>query len=156
MKEQNLGYGQNVQGFSSEEELFEFLASQRQAAIDALPHALPAQHEITFGSFVFRAVPPDLSIFGRILREDEFGTDEEGQEELAMTREARTRGLIYGKWYSKVVPEGEYGSAHIIQCWPITLEEFEEATSLHWQLWPKLWKKVRDEIEAARLEGEDG
>jgi len=150
VKEQDLGRGQRIIGFDTQEELFNYLASQRQASIEALAHTLPEQNAIGWGSHVFKVAPPDLAIFGYILTEAEL----EDPEELAMTRDARTRGMVYGQWFSEVVPEGEYGSTHIIECWPITTWEFRLAGEKGWQPWPELLDRVRDEIDAARLAGE--
>lgn len=49
-------------------------------------------------------------------------------------RESREMGYMFGKHYSVVVPEGEWGSAHVSQLVPISKETFEFFKSREWVL----------------------
>jgi hypothetical protein len=61
---------------------------------------------------------------------------EELDEPVSVIRtydDARTRGYLFGTAYSVVEPEGELGSTHVYNAWPISKEAFEEARAHGWQ-----------------------
>lgn len=45
----------------------------------------------------------------------------------------RQQGLLFGRWYSVVEPQGELGSTHINTIDPITKQAFQEAKACSWQ-----------------------
>lgn len=154
MREQNLGRGHSIQGFDSTEEMIEYVKEQeRQSNADALPE----QFAINWGDRVIRVVD-DLAIWGHIYTWDEFLKDntEAGQQsdeeillELEGLKDAHLRGYRYGRWYSEVEPDGEYGSAHVVSLWPITWSDFEVARRNEWHTWPEIALRIQAEVRAA-------
>ena len=61
---------------------------------------------------------PDLLIIGRA-EDSPYASDNE-----TIYRE-RANGYIYGRWFSTVVPEGEWGSNHVSWCEELTPEAFD-------------------------------
>jgi hypothetical protein len=138
MKEQKLPHGQSIVGFSSMEEMVDYMDAKEQEAIE---NTLPAQWEIKWGARVLRIVE-DLVIFGHIFTEQEFleintdpeKPDEETIYELDGLKRAHDAGYRYGIWYSVVEPEGEYGSAHVSTLWEITPEDFSAGRENGWEV----------------------
>lgn len=64
---------------------------------------------------------------------------EESLWTLRSTVESHGRGYRFGTAYSVVTPEGELGSTHVHDLWPISAGEFAEAREDDWSL-----EKVRD------------
>ena len=52
-------------------------------------------------------------------------TDSPYEEDMEYINSGRLRGYVFGRWYSIVVPQGELGSNHVHDCFPITKEEFD-------------------------------
>lgn len=129
MKEKKLGQGISVQGFDSLEELLDY--QMRQESKNA-NQALPEQWAIGVGDYVFRLVD-ELPIFGHITQRSA-GYD---------------KGYRYGRFYSSVLPEGEYGSAHVATLWKISRNEFNRARRLHWEVWYSFAVKMTEEIMQA-------
>jgi len=161
MKEQKLGYGISIQGFSTFEEMDDFLAESER---EAIANTLPEQWQITWGSYVVRVVER-LVIFGIVYTEEQFLNtslkgeaeyDEEIRAELDDLRAAHERGYRYGRWFSEVEPDGEYGSAHVVNLWRITEEDFVAARHNGWHLNPDLIVRMHKEISAARREADRG
>lgn len=156
MREESLGRGQHIAGFDSLEEMLAYMRDQEREANEAV---LPEQWKITWGDHVFRLVD-DLAIFGYVytpnqflrsnLRAGEDLPDPEIVEELESIKHAFERGYRYGKWYSEIEPMGEYGSAHVVSLWPITVEEFEECERNDWKVTPAIAFRVAREVLAAR------
>lgn len=44
------------------------------------------------------------------------------------------RDVLYGKWYSVVVPDGESGSRHRIELWPLSDSAYQGAADMQWQV----------------------
>lgn len=70
---------------------------------------------------------------------EELSTGDNGDREAydytcKALRASRERGYIFGQAYSIVCPDGELGSTHVSQMWPISKEAFEEARTLNWKL----------------------
>lgn len=51
---------------------------------------------------------------------------------LARLEDGYGRGWRYGRWFSVMSPEGEYGAAHVAGLRPVTVAEFDAA---HWRGW---------------------
>lgn len=155
MREQKLPHGHRVIGFSSMEEMNEYMENQEREANESI---LEPQRVIGWGSYVFRLVE-DLAIWGYIFSENKFvieemlaegsATKEELEAELVDLRDSHARGYRYGMWYSVVEPTGEYGSAHISALWPITKEDFEIGRANNWELVPVIANRIADEIITA-------
>jgi hypothetical protein len=154
MREKKLGQGQSVQGFDSMEEMTAYLMQQERQAIE---NALPEQWNITWGARVVRIVDK-LAIFGQIYTEREFlaentkageAPSEEILYELDDLRNAHQRGYRYGRWYSVVEPEGEYGSAHVSTLWEITTLDFDTARAGGWVIWSDLAERLYAEQSQA-------
>lgn len=58
----------------------------------------------------------------------------EWEYEKQRYREMLAQELLYGKCYSVVVPEGEYGSTNVYRVAEISEDDFNEAKSLDWPL----------------------
>jgi hypothetical protein len=97
------------------------------------------QAGITYGDHWMSAFD-DVLIFGRVNPLDEL---DEANRQLGMGRtEMRTeremieiayrRGYRYGRCYSVIVPEGEWGSTHVVKMVPITAEQYAAAESHGW------------------------
>jgi hypothetical protein len=137
MKEEEIAPGISMIGFDSPEEAFNYM---NNAELQSILHALDEQWRIGWGAYVLRIVD-ELWIFGHVLSREELMAevsepgqepDEEGRYELRMRQESYDRGYRYGKYYSQVCPEGEYGSAHVAALWEITQQDFDEAQALGW------------------------
>lgn len=88
---------------------------------------------IDFGNdrvVVFGEVPA-FEEMDRVERELGAG-DEEARETDKMLRGAFERGYLFGQCFSVVEPEGEWGSTHKVDVWPITQAQFEEAREFNW------------------------
>ena len=127
-------------GYDSMEEAF---ADMKRAEDQANANLSPWNRDVVWGSYYMRPAPEvPCIIFGYIYTEDECrdGELEAGAdiEELEYTmrtmRSAYERGYRFGRHYSIVEPDGEIGSVHIANAWPISREEFEEAKSQDWIL----------------------
>jgi hypothetical protein len=137
MKEEEIAPGISMIGFEDAEEAFNYM---NDAELQSILHALDEQWRIGWGSYVLRIVD-ELWIFGHIFSHEELvaevtepgkAPDEEALYELRMHQASYDRGYRYGRWYSQVVPEGEYGSAHVAALWEITVEDFNQARALGW------------------------
>jgi hypothetical protein len=143
------------------EEFFQFMAQQEA---EAIAHTLDEQWAIGWGTYVLRVVD-GLWIFGKIFTEaqfleveqfDEAELDEEGQYELQHLRDMHERGYRYGQWFSEVVPNGEYGSSHVVNLWEISYPDFREAQARGWEVPPELAFKVGSEVGDALQRREKG
>jgi hypothetical protein len=152
MKEQDLGHGNKIIGFESMEEMQAYMAEQEQQGIK---YSLDEQWRITWGSHVVRVVD-ELWIFGEIFTESRYlelngpvieeDLDEEARYELDALRDSHARGYRYGRWFSIVEPEGEYGSAHVVNLWEIDRSDFERARAARWEVPPDLAYRVGQEV----------
>ena len=143
MREQDLGRGQKIIGFDSFEELMAFQEKEERLAN---AEVIEEQKEITWGDYVFRVID-ELVIFGHLFTRDEYMEDASANTED--TDRWYARGYRYGQFFSEVVPRGEYGSAHIINLWPITKGDFEVAQAHGWHIWPELLDRLYNETKTA-------
>lgn len=157
MSEQELPFGHKIIGFNSLEEIINYMARQE---VESNAEALDYQQEIQRGTYVVR-IMRDLVIWGYLMTEEEitdgYGTDPESLEELRYELEAMrdsfSRGYRYGKYFSEVEPDGEYGSAHVVTLWPITKADFEIAQRNGWLITEEQLAKIQGETIAV-LESE--
>lgn len=130
--------------FESFDDMAAFQAEQEAVANNRV---LKIQRGIEYGSHVIRFMQ-NVVIFGRVLARDEavkpmpddwnddWGDRAEAQAETEFeTRildDAYARGYRFGRWHSTWEPEGELGSAHISELYPILPPMFEEAQGVGW------------------------
>lgn len=137
----------HVQGFDSFEDAMQAMRDAEERA-NAL--TLPQQREIGYGDFWCRPVPEwGIFIFGRVSTLDELRKGEDAETIVAL-EERFTRGYRFGKAYSTIEPEGEWGDTHVANMWPITEAEFEEAKGHGWTPTEAFVKKVFSEAQAAK------
>jgi hypothetical protein len=128
----------SVRGFDNTDDMFTWMRQQEQAANDRVT---PDQAEISYGDHWMRPYE-DIVIFGYVPTPDEQAAserelgadDEEIEYEREMLADTYARGYRYGKCYSVVEPEGEWGSTHISTMVKITKEQFEEAKEAGWDI----------------------
>jgi hypothetical protein len=124
--------------FDSADEMFDFMHQQEEAAN---ARVTPEQAQIGYGAFWMRPYD-DLLIFGHVPTAEETEASERAlgadDEEIEYQREsfadAYNRGYRYGKCYSVVEPEGEWGSTHIANMIEITEQQFNQARDFSWSL----------------------
>lgn len=138
-----------VRSYDSMEEAFRDMAAHEAAANATLA---AAQRMVTYGDYWFRPMQtgpgsPPLMIFGYVETLPEV-TELEGQyydlsndedrleleATLAGIRDRHERGYMFGRCYSVVEPEGEWGDTHRANLWPITQAVFESARAKGWDL----------------------
>lgn len=128
----------NVQGFDNIEDMFAWMREREQAANDRVS---PEQAEIGYGAWWMRPYE-DIIIFGYVPTQEEqeaseraLGADDEEIEyQRDMLADAYGRGYRYGKAYSEIEPEGEWGSTHISTMVEISEELFNLARDRGWLL----------------------
>ena len=124
--------------FDSMEEMQRFLAEQTRLANESLSEE---QKAITYGDYWVRT-DYEFLIFGYINTLDELdessrrlGADEEEiAYERAMIADAHARGYMYGKAYSVVEPDGEWGSTHRVNMQKVSKQTFDRMRELGWTL----------------------
>jgi hypothetical protein len=131
-----------MKAFDSFDDMVAWMHEQEALANAALT---PEQREIGYGDHWVRQYD-DILIFGYIPTFEEIeaqeralgAEDEEIQFELEMFIDSYGRGYRYGKCYSVVEPDGEWGSTHIVSMVKITKEQFDFARANNWELtaWP--------------------
>jgi hypothetical protein len=121
----------------------------------------PEQQALTWGATWVRFYD-ELVIFGRILsREemieaesqvDDYEDPEEAKAEAAETvarlLDSHERGYMFGKAYSVIEPDGEYGDTHRADMWPISEACFEDAQAERWEP-AKMEAEYQQELVAA-------
>lgn len=113
--------------FGSIEEAFAKMEDAERAA-NLVLH--PRQQSINFGDYVIREAHGFI-IWGYILEKEQ---RDEGEDAGTVDQLDRlfVRGYRYGRWHSSVLPEGEFGDAHISTMWPIMKEDFDKAGKYGW------------------------
>jgi hypothetical protein len=152
MKEEKIGPGITMLGFESAEEMAAYMAEQEA---DAVAGSLDEQWAITWGTYVLRIVD-ELWIFGYIYTPSEYSDltpgaemDEEIIAELVQLQQSHDLGYRYGRWFSEVVPDGEYGSSHVVNLWQISKADFDQARAAEWHPSPELAFRVGTEVAEA-------
>jgi len=129
----------SVQGFDNIDDMFAWMRSQEEAANTRVT---PDQAEIGYGAYWMRPYE-DIVIFGYVPTQTEREASERAlgadDEEIEYQREtladSHARGYRYGKAYSVIEPEGEWGSTHISTMIQITQEQFTQAKAAKWDAW---------------------
>lgn len=130
--------------FDSLDDQIEFMRRQEE---EANKHIHPKQKAVGYGDCWIRfwLMPGTntwVAIFGKAIdpgyyaNKIEHATDEEDKAEWEYEQEviadAWTRGYVYGWAYSVIEPEGEPGSTHMVNLWPIPEVLFDMAGVVHW------------------------
>lgn len=137
--------------FDSMEEMLEFMAEAEDAANQML---LDEQRGISYGDYWCRPVPEQgIFVFGRVMTEEE-AYDGEDKESIAMLRDSYSRGYRFGTAYSILGPDGELGSTHVANMWPITEEDFNNMAANRWMPTSRFVERIFSEAnDAARAQG---
>jgi hypothetical protein len=128
--------------FESWEDAVSFMAEQTDRANERLA---PEQVAVTYGDcwVRFYDIAARTLIFGRITTLDYWdekiatakGEDrQEWMDEKVSVAESHERGYMYGKAYSVIEPDGEWGSTHRANLWPIPEWLFEQARAAGWRM----------------------
>lgn len=142
------GFG-HYESFDSFEEMQAYMRRKEEEA-NANVH--PRQQDIDWGTYWVRLAPDlGLAVFGYVNTDAEIRALGEDRETMVMLRDAHARGYRYGKAYSVLEPEGEWGSTHIANAWPITRAQFMQAKMAHWNPQPddKWFIEILAEIQGA-------
>jgi len=135
-----------------------FFEEQRLATEDANSKICDRQKAITFGSYWvrFHVMPPGIVIViaGRVTTIEDFktveieagGSEEELEETLPQLQSRHDDGYMFGRAYSVLEPEGEYGSTHRSVMWPIDKSLYDALKANSWDF------TNLDDWEAAHLE----
>lgn len=128
--------------YDSWEEMMADMRANEEAANERLA---PEQKALTWGARVYR-IEHGIHIFGHVYTREEAlaaeialsppeeverGLPEESVERLA---EGLERGYLYGRWYSVIEPDGEIGSAHRLNVWPMSETLFEAVRQAGWSI----------------------
>ena len=122
--------------FDSMEAMWEFMREQERLANE---NTADWQRAIGYGDYWMRMYE-EILIFGYVNTLDELDAierelgveDDELAFERSMISNAHERGYRYGKAYSVVEPDGEWGSTHVSTMIPISREMFEAARECGW------------------------
>lgn len=101
--------------FDDVKQMFDFLRKAEEGYLK--DHTVPP---ILPGTYWLCQSQPGMNIYG-------ISQDSEYEEDREVIEDARTRGYIFGEWFSAVCPYpdgGELGSNHISNCTAITEEFF--------------------------------
>jgi hypothetical protein len=126
-----------VIGFDNIDDLFAFMASNRQAAIAAMT---PEQQAITYGCFWMRTDSSPMFGYVMTLAEIEAAERNAGSEDDELEATIRNMeanhddGYRFGWVYSIVTPDGELGTTHCSTMMPISEIEFLAARDAGWKL----------------------
>lgn len=127
--------------FKNQAEMQAYLI-QAQADADAAIH--PAQRAVTFGDHwaQFVDIANRIVVFGHTLTLTEVKFTEmyagatlaEAKAAVRETNEAMANNFLYGRAYSILCPEGEYGNTHKSVVWPIEESLYNAAHEVNWNI----------------------
>jgi hypothetical protein len=148
-----------IRTFESVDEMFSWMRDNEEAANLVLA---PEQQAVTYGSHWCRFfdIANRVVIFGKVLTQeeqretetalaDDSEADEAETEEILDTlAQSHERGYMYGRCYSTIEPDGEWGSTHRANLWPIPQHVYEAARDVRWDI-DQLPPEQRTALEAA-------
>lgn len=120
----------HIQSFESFEEAQQ---AMREAEERANAQVFDRQRSIGYGDYWCRPVPEyGVFVFGYVWPQDKA---EKGEARSTVTslRDSFERGYRFGDAYSVMEPEGELGTTHVANMWPISEEDFIENKAHNWQ-----------------------
>lgn len=117
----------------------EMRAALQQMREDAKAGLHPEQRRLTYGDtwVEFADVGERLINFGRISTLAEIAADEpiaEAAETCATVAADLDDGVMYGKTWSRQIPDGEWGTTHKASVWPIETRLFLAARIAGWDV----------------------
>ena len=133
----------DFRAFDTFEEMIEFMQTNEEAANE---HLADAQKAVTYDGYWcrFYDIADRVVIFGHVtplaywdekVTQAKPGEDrEEWEFEKQQIEDSHRRGYMYGWCYSIVEAEGEPGSTHQANLWPIDKALFDEAKSVGWNI----------------------
>ncbi len=129
-----------VTGYDTADEMFEAMQRAEDAAnASLLPCQIRLRDDIANEVFWF-GPEDDFEVYGHGWTRpmclasslDAGCTAAEAASETESVMEARTRGYLFGRAYSVIMPLGEIGSVHVAKVVPITKALFELARMNDW------------------------
>jgi len=133
----------DFRAFDSFEEMMEFMAVNEEAANEALA---PEQQRVTYDDYwcrfydiaarivIFGHVTP-LTYWDEMIANAKPGEDrDEWEYEKRQIQDSHLRGYMYGWCWSPLEPEGEPGSTHQANLWPIDQALYDAAKATHWNI----------------------
>lgn len=97
-----------IRTFDSTDDLFDFLEASNKHNQEAMKDHPIKVEDLRHGDFVVSLRPDQgVVIFGEVVETTKYEEDNEG------IQESRTRGWIFGRYYSEVCTEGEFGDTHV-------------------------------------------
>ena len=133
----------DFQAFDSLDEMYEFMHANEEAANQTLA---PEQRAVTYDDYWVRFydIANRVVIFGHVTPLtywDEAIANAKGDEDRAewefeknQIEDSHGRGYMYGWCWSTIEPDGEPGSTHQANLWPVSRELFEAAREVHWDI----------------------
>lgn len=120
--------------FNSIEEMQDWMA---QRTIEANENLAPEQEAITYGTpwVNFSALgQTDALCVGIVMTEEAYLADGGDVEdwEGGSIQEGHDRGYMFGRAYSKWLPEGELGDTHRASMWPIPEDLYAALEAVQW------------------------
>ena len=125
----------------------EALEAMRTATDQANSTLHPIQRAVTYGDYwvrffdlenrilIWGFIEPMESVLADEAALAEDGDDGPSQQEVREHVQGNhDRGYMYGKAYSVIEPEGEWGDTHRAHMWPISEELFMAAKGVDWRM----------------------
>ena len=132
------------ESFDSVEDMFAAMQANEEAANATLA---PEQQALTWGSHFVNFIPAqEIVVFGYCFtKEEAFQSEYDAsppeereagwpQETVNHLASSLARGYLFGRCYSVIEPEGELGSTHKSQAWPIAPGLFQLAQRVGWRI----------------------
>lgn len=117
----------DIREFNSIEEMLEYLRETRERGLEAADKHHLKVSDLKHGDYFVRLHETGVLIFGEVLERTAYPEDTE------TIVSSRLNGYVYGRCYSILCPEGEFGSTHITHIQSkIPRDVFELAKSNGW------------------------
>lgn len=151
------------EAFSSLDEMWEHMRENEEAANN---HLAPEQGRVGYGDYWvrFHDIDARVIIFGYVMdpgevRLAEMGVplqsgetaaerDEEVEQIMETMADSHSRGYMYGKCYSIIEVDGEWGSTHRANLWPIPQALYEAAKFVDWSI-DRLGDIAKSQLQSA-------
>lgn len=130
---------------------------QREYEEQANAQAHPDQVAIDWGDYAISKTEDEVTIWGQIMDYDshiEFETEKattQGEKDYIKRNidEVHARGYRFGRWFSRLAPEGEWGTKHVSVLWKVSEEEFHAAYENKWEAPEQVRKAINARIAQA-------
>lgn len=97
----------NIREFDTIEEMLEYLEEARKQGLENAKKRHLKVSDLKHGDHFVRLHESGILIFGEVLEHTDFPEDAES------IMSSRLNGYVYGRCYSILCPEGEFGTTHI-------------------------------------------